>query len=73
MAECPSAEKLMAGPLGQWLQSKQSIREDAKRQTRTRIWLIAIALPILAALALTLFEFDLKRFLGTGTIVVWPA
>ena len=42
MAEYPSAERLMAGELGQWLHSQVAVREDAKKEAINRLWKGAI-------------------------------
>ena len=38
MSEYPSAERLLAGPLGQWLEAQAAVREDAKQQASNRIF-----------------------------------
>ncbi|NMW31121.1 DUF3137 domain-containing protein [Altererythrobacter sp. RZ02] len=66
MSEYPSAERLMAGPLGQWLQSQVAIRDTAREKSNSRAWTVAIiGLPLFAfVFILAPFQFELLAFLG---------
>ena len=65
MSEYPSAEKLMAGPLGQWLQSQVSVRDAAREKSNSRVWTAAIILlPIFVfVLILAPMSFELLAVL----------
>lgn len=68
MSEYPSAEKLMAGPLGQWLQSQVSVRDSAREKSNSRAWTAAIVLlPIFVfVFILAPMSFELLLFFGFG-------
>lgn len=74
MIEYPDADRLMAGELGHWLQGQVQVREDAIRQSRSRIWQAALVmLPLAAAfLILVPIETTPKLWLcGAAFTVAW--
>ncbi len=66
MSVYPNAEELMAGPLGQWLEQQTAVREEAKQQSKDRLYKCALfGLPVIAVLAILVpVDFDLKMFLA---------
>lgn len=77
MIEKPDVDRLLAGPLGQWLEQQVQVREEARRKSDRR-YLIggAIVLPLLAVLWLVMgadwgFEFKIMAsvFAAAGAAV----
>jgi hypothetical protein len=78
MIDRPDVEKLLAGPLGAWLETQARVRDEARRTSdrRYRIGGV-ILLPLLAALWLWLapewgFEFKfMASMVGAGIAAAW--
>jgi hypothetical protein len=74
MIERPDVDKLLAGPLGAWLERQAQVREEARRKSDRRYAIgAAIVLPVLAALWLLLdpdwgveFKFMASFFAAAG-------
>lgn len=66
MSAYPNAAELMAGPLGQWLESQSAVREAAKEQASDRVFKAGIvALPLLALFwILVPVDFGFKLFVS---------
>lgn len=60
MIERPDIETLMAGGLGVWLSEQETMREDAKRSTSNRRFLVIGAVGVLAIFALILFRIEFQ-------------
>lgn len=68
MLEFPNADKLLAGPLGHWLQEQETVREEAKRQAGDRLFKAALAGVFALAILWILLPIpmDFKVFLTFG-------
>lgn len=44
MIEYPTADRLLSGTLGAWLNEQVAVREEAKRKSAKRLWLVAMVL-----------------------------
>ncbi len=78
MIERPDVDRLLAGPLGEWLARQAAVREEARRKSDRRYMIgAAIVLPLLAALWLLLapdwgIEFKVMASLfAVGIAAVW--
>ncbi|WP_340586245.1 DUF3137 domain-containing protein [Erythrobacter alti] len=58
MIERPDIDALMAGPLGQWLSEQESVREEAKKSTWNRRFVVLLVLLPLAAFVWITFRLD---------------
>ena len=59
MIERPDVEKLLAGPLGEWLERQTQVREEAREKSNRRYGIGALAvLPVLALLWFGLADWD---------------
>lgn len=63
MIERPDVDALMAGELGQWLQSQIAVREQAKRDTANRRYLVVGAILCAGAFALIVFRLHFTTLL----------
>jgi hypothetical protein len=78
MIEKPDVDRLLAGPLGEWLRDQVEVREAARRKSDRRYAIgAAIVLPLLAALWLLLapdwgfeFKFMASMFVA-GAAAAW--
>ena len=69
MIERPDVETLLAGPLGQWLETQASVRAEAREQSNWRfVWTAAAAMPALALVMVIPWDV-LKVVFFTG--VMW--
>lgn len=68
MADYPTAQGLMSGPLGGWLQGQIAVREEAKAKARRRVGIGAAILVPLALLMFALLDADVddKMMLAFG-------
>ena len=78
MIERPNVDRLLAGPLGAWLEQQVQVREEAGRKSDRRYLIgAAIVLPLLAALWFVLdsewgFEFKIMASVfAAGIAAVW--
>jgi len=75
MSAYPDAGELMAGPLGQWLESQANVRENAKAKANNRLYKCALfGLPILAFFVILVpagLELKLWVSAATGGIAFW--
>lgn len=74
MIEYPTADQLLAGPLGQWLDAQIAVREEAKRKSAHRLWLAAMVLgpAIVLLFILAPMELDDKFWLSfVVTAIAW--
>ncbi len=78
MIERPDVDRLLAGPLGEWLAQQTQVREQARRKSDRRYAIgAAIVLPLLAALWLLLdpdwgVEFKvIVSLIAAGGVAVW--
>ena len=78
MIERPDVEKLLAGPLGQWLERQTQVREEAREKSNRRYVIGALAVaPVLAFVWLWLgpdWDPDLKIFASVaaaGLAAAW--
>lgn len=71
MIEAPNVDRLLAGPLGNWLNQHEAVRENAKEQTKGRYFKVALAavliLPFVFLLAPISLEFTI--FLSIGALI----
>ena len=72
MTEYPTADALIAGPLGAWLQEQVAVRAEAQRRSGTRLFRVLIVLlPALAFFfVLTDVDWDFKLMLAFAAISV---
>lgn len=66
MIERPDIDALMTGPLGQWLSEQESVREDAKKSTWNRRFIVLLIVLPLAAFVLIAFRPDFMIVLWGG-------
>ena len=66
MIERPDVDALMAGGLGDWLREQEAVREEAKRSTWNRRFIVVGAVGVLAIFALLLFRLEFQ-------VVAWGA
>lgn len=78
MIERPDVDRLLAGPLGEWLEQQVQVREEARRKSNRRYKIGgAIVLPLLAVLWLVLaadWGFEFKFFasmIAAGLAAAW--
>lgn len=69
MIERPDVDRLLAGPLGQWLVDQETVREEAKKKMWNRRWMVLIILLPLAAFALIAFDVGFTPIMW-GTFVL---
>jgi Protein of unknown function (DUF3137) len=70
MIERPNIDSLMAGGLGQWLEEQGTVREEAKKATKSRRVKVVIALVVLAVVAMFFVSMD---FVFWGVIMLGMA
>lgn len=65
MVAIPDTDQLMAGPLGQFLESQRSVRAEAKAKARGRLWksIVIVGPLMLAFLVFVPFDFVPKLWL----------
>ncbi|MDN3645660.1 DUF3137 domain-containing protein [Pontixanthobacter aestiaquae] len=76
MIEAPNVDRLLAGPLGDWLSQHEVVREEAKEKTKGRYFKVAIAAVIILPFLFLLVPIStqLKLFLAFGAAMggaVW--
>ena len=69
MIQRPDIDALMAGPLGQWLSEQESVREEAKKSTWNRRFIVLIILLPLAAFVWITFQIEFTP-LAWGTVIL---
>lgn len=74
MIDYPTADQLLAGPLGKWLEAQIAVREEAKRKSAHRLWLAAMILgpAIVFLFILAPLEMETKFWLSfVAATVAW--
>lgn len=66
MIERPDVDALMAGELGQWLESQVAVRDEAKAMTSNRRFIVVGAIACAAIFALIAFRIDFMSLLWFG-------
>ena len=65
MIEAPDVERLMAGPLGQWLAVQAGVRVAAKAKSNWRFtWSAAVLMPVSSLLTLAIVAGGMRRWLA---------
>lgn len=74
MIEYPTADELLAGPLGGWLNEQIAVREEARRKSAHRLWLAAMVLgpAIVFLFILAPLDWDTKFWLSfVAATIAW--
>ncbi|WP_271077619.1 DUF3137 domain-containing protein [Aurantiacibacter sp. MUD61] len=66
MIERPDVDALLAGDLGQWLEDQKAVREEAKKKTWNRRFMVLVVVLPLMAFALIAFQIDYLPVLWGG-------
>ena len=70
MIERPNVDAMMAGELGQWLQTQAGVRDEAREKSNMRfVWAAVIALPVLGFLWFTPISEMFKFFLTAACLM----
>ena len=66
MIERPDVDALMAGELGQWLESQVSVRQEAKRATASRRHIVIAGVACIGIFAFIAFRMDFMTVIWLG-------